>query len=85
MWSIGLLLTQSSYRTCPRKGHVDFYQAFGGAANVSGGDEHRDVTVNGKPALLYRNPPDGELVLVWLLEETGWRSSPTKRTSPPTR
>ncbi len=53
------------------KGHVDFYQAFGGAANVSGGDEHRDVTVNGKPALLYRNPPDGELVLVWLLEGNG--------------
>ena len=53
------------------KGHVDLYQAFGGAANVSGGDEHRDVTVNGKPALLYRNPPDGELVLVWLLGGNG--------------
>jgi hypothetical protein len=53
------------------KGHVDFYQAFGGAANVSGGDEHRDVSVNGKPALLYRNPPDGELVLVWLIGPNG--------------
>lgn len=53
------------------KGHVDFYQSFGGAANVSGGDERRDVTVDGKPALLYRNPPDGELVLVWLLEGNG--------------
>jgi hypothetical protein len=54
------------------KGHLDLYQAFAGAANVAGGDEHRDVTVNGQPALLYRNPLDGELVLVWLLGGNGF-------------
>ena len=53
------------------KGHLDLYQAFGRAADVSGGDEHRDVKVNGDPALLYRNAPDGELVLVWLLGGNG--------------
>ena len=53
------------------KGHLDLYQAFGRAADVSGGDEHRDVMVNGNPALLYRNAPDGELVLVWLLGGNG--------------
>ena len=53
------------------RGHLDFYQAFGQAAGVSGGDERREVTVNGKPAVLFRSAPDGELVLVWLLGSNG--------------
>ncbi len=47
------------------------YQAFGGPANVTGGDETRQVTVNDKPATLYRHPPSGELVLVWELGGDG--------------
>ena len=53
------------------KGKIDLYQAFDGPANVTGGDEVRDVQVNGTPATLYRNAPDGELVLVWMLGSDG--------------
>jgi hypothetical protein len=53
------------------KGHLDFYQAYGQATGVSGGDARREVTVNGKPAVLFRSAPDGELVLVWLLGSNG--------------
>lgn len=49
------------------KGKVDFYQAFGGPVEVTGGEEQRIVTVNGGAATLYRYAPDGELVLVWAL------------------
>jgi hypothetical protein len=52
------------------KGKVDLYQAFDGPANVTGGDEVRDVQVSGTPAKLYRNT-DGELVLVWSLGNDG--------------
>ena len=53
------------------KGRIDLYQAFGGPASVSGGEEHRTVTVNGQRATLYRSPPDGELVLEWMLGTDG--------------
>jgi len=46
---------------------VVLYQSFGGPVNVTGGTEQRQVDVNGKSATLYRNPPNGELVLVWRL------------------
>jgi hypothetical protein len=49
------------------KGKVDLYQAFDGPVNVTGGDQQGTVTVNGRAATLYRNAPDGELVLVWRL------------------
>ena len=52
------------------KGKIDLYQAFDGPANVTGGDEVRDVQVGGTPAKLYRNT-DGELVLVWTLGTDG--------------
>ncbi len=47
------------------------YQAFDGPVNVTGGEETRQVTVNGRAATLYRNPPNGELVLVWDLDGDG--------------
>ena len=47
------------------KGKIDLYQAFGGPADVTGGDEISHVLVNGNDATLYRFAPDGELVLVW--------------------
>ena len=53
------------------KGKIDLFQAFGGPAGVSGGDEQRTVTVNGRSATLYRSAPDGELVLVWDLGSDG--------------
>jgi len=52
-------------------GKIDLYQAFGGPAGVTGGDEIRSVLVNGRGATLYRSPPDGELVLVWRLGTDG--------------
>lgn len=55
----------------PTKGRIDLYQAFDSPANVTGGDEVRTVHVNGTPATLYRNAPDGELVLVWMLGGDG--------------
>jgi hypothetical protein len=61
----GSLNVQSS------KGRIDLYQAFGGPADVSGGEEIRSVLVNGRGATLYRSAPDGELVLVWKLGEDG--------------
>jgi hypothetical protein len=53
------------------RNRIDFYQAFDGAAGVTGGEEQRTVTVNGQPAELYRFAPDGELVLVWTLGSDG--------------
>ncbi len=53
------------------KGKIDFYQAFGGPASVSGGEEVRSVMVNGTPATLFRQAEDGELVLVWMLDGDG--------------
>jgi hypothetical protein len=47
------------------------YQAFDGSVNVTGGTDESRVTVNGKPATLYRWPPNGELVLVWQLANDG--------------
>ena len=52
-------------------GRLEFYQAFDGPANVSGGEEQRAVIVGDAPALLYRHPPNGELVLVWSLDADG--------------
>ena len=46
---------------------VVLYQSFDGPVNVTGGTEQRQVDVNGRTATLYRNPPNGELVLVWRL------------------
>ena len=53
------------------KGKVDLYQAFGGPADVTGGEEIRSVLVNGRGATLYRSARDGELVLVWRLGKDG--------------
>jgi hypothetical protein len=53
------------------KGKIDLYQAFGGPAEVTGGEETRTVKVNGSNAMLYRFAPDGELVLVWQLGKDG--------------
>lgn len=50
---------------------VVLYQSFDGPANVTGGTEERQVVVNGRPATLYRWPPNGELVLVWRLGNDG--------------
>lgn len=46
---------------------VVLYQSFDGPVNVTGGTGQRRVVVNGQTATLYRNPPNGELVLVWRL------------------
>jgi hypothetical protein len=53
------------------RGALDFYQAFGGPVNVSGGDEQRSVQVGAATGTLYRQAPSGELVLVWDLDGTG--------------
>jgi hypothetical protein len=50
---------------------LELYQAFGGPADVGGGDEQRTVTVNGQSARLFREPETGELVLVWRLGTDG--------------
>jgi hypothetical protein len=50
---------------------VVLYQSFDGPVNVTGGTEERQVVVNGRPATLYRWPPNGELVLVWRLGNDG--------------
>jgi hypothetical protein len=59
----------------PRSGtsrnRVDFIEAFGGPAGVTGGEEQPTVTVNGQNATLYRHAPTGELVLVWMLGSDG--------------
>ena len=38
---------------------------------MGGGPDERDVTVNGTPASLSREPATGELVLVWRLGAEG--------------
>lgn len=53
------------------KGRLELYQAFGGPAQVSGGEDMRTVMVNGQSATLYRWAADGELVLVWSLGSDG--------------
>ena len=50
---------------------VDLYQAFGGPASVSGGDDQQRVEVNDTPATLYGSPPGGDLVLTWFFEGDG--------------
>lgn len=50
---------------------LELIQAFGGPADVGGGDEHDTVTVNGGPARLFREPETGELVLTWRLGPDG--------------
>ena len=50
---------------------VVLYQSFEGPVNVTGGTEERQVVVNGRPAILYRWPPNGELVLIWRLGNDG--------------
>jgi hypothetical protein len=50
---------------------IDFYQAFAGPVNVTGGEQRGTITVNGKDATLYRSATDGELVLVWDLGPDG--------------
>lgn len=52
-------------------GRLDLYQAFGGPADVTGGEDTSTVTVNGADAMLYRHAPTGELVLVWSLGGDG--------------
>ena len=54
------------------KDTIDLYQAFDGPADVTGGDERRQIEVNGGPGVLYRYAPAGELVLVWKLEDDGF-------------
>ena len=53
------------------KNKLDLYQAFGGPADVSGGDTEQAVSVNGQNATLYRSTTDGELVLDWMLGTNG--------------
>ena len=53
------------------KNKLDFYQAFDGPADVSGGDAEQAVSVNGQTATLYRSTTDGELVLDWMLGTNG--------------
>jgi hypothetical protein len=62
-------LAQPNIATSENK--LDFYQAFGGPADVSGGDAEQAVTVNGQIATLYRSSTDGELVLDWTLGTNG--------------
>jgi hypothetical protein len=44
---------------------VSLIQAIGGPSDVSGGNETRQVTINGLPATLWRFAPTGELLLTW--------------------
>lgn len=53
------------------RGILDFYQAFGGPVNVSGGDEQLPVRIGAATGTLYRQPLSGELVLTWDLHGTG--------------
>jgi hypothetical protein len=53
------------------RGRVQLIQTFDGSTVASGGDEVRDVEVNGNPARLFRHPPTGELLLVWRLDDDG--------------
>jgi len=50
------------------KDTIDLYQSFDGPVNTTGGEEQRQIEVNGEPGLLYRQAPPGELVLVWSIE-----------------
>lgn len=50
---------------------VVLYQSFDGPVGVTGGDEVREVTVDGETATLYRHPESGELVLTWSLGADG--------------
>jgi hypothetical protein len=54
-----------------RDGRLIVIQGFGQAADVTGGADQRDVAVNGTPAVLSREPDNGELVLVWRLGADG--------------
>jgi len=65
-WTLG-----GAERTGSSKGTIDFYQAFDGAAGVTGGDEQRQIQVNGTPGVLYRQADAGELVIVWLIGTNG--------------
>jgi hypothetical protein len=53
------------------RGRVQLIQTFDGSTAASGGDEVREVEVNGNPARLFRHPATGELLLVWMLEGDG--------------
>ena len=66
--------TYSNRATLPPSGdsgRLELFQAFGSAAGVSGGEEVRDIKVNGVPATLFRSPDVGELVLVWSVDGDG--------------
>lgn len=52
-----------------RASMLTLIQAFGGPVETIGGDQISSVQVGGQPARLAQNPPSGELVLVWSLEE----------------
>lgn len=54
-----------------REQSLVLYQSLAGPVNVTGGTENTSVTVNGRPATLYRFPPTGDLVLMWVLNENG--------------
>jgi hypothetical protein len=53
-------------------GAIDFFQSFDGPIEVSGGNDQSTVEVGGQPAILYRNPAVGELVLTWSLGDDGF-------------
>jgi hypothetical protein len=55
----------------PNGATLDLYEAIGGPVEVTGGDDERQVTVNGTDATLYRHATSGELVLVWSLGGDG--------------
>ncbi len=51
---------------------LDFYQAFDGPVNVSGGQEAGDIEVNGRRAKYWTWAHTGELVINWSLEGDGF-------------
>jgi len=52
-------------------GQVVLQQRFGGPSSTTGGDEVREVRVNGSEARLFHQPESGELVLVWMSDGDG--------------
>ena len=54
------------------KDTIDLLQAFEGPVRTTGGDEQRQVEVNGTPGVLYRHAPSGELVVVWTIGDDGF-------------
>lgn len=63
--------TYAPFLNAPDDRTLVLYQAFDGPSGVTGGTEERGVLVGGQPATLYRFPPTGEVVLVWMVGRDG--------------